>query len=88
MHPTKEVIASWPKANFKDPVTRGHALTIVNIIFIVLVFLTVGLRYYTRVKITRSFGQDDIVIGLSLVSRRVLVYGVYNTNLTRSPHSP
>ena len=68
MHPTKEVIATWPKPNFVNPVTRGPALTIVNIIFIILVFLVVGLRYYTRLRITRSFGQDDIVIGLSVVS--------------------
>ena len=67
MHPTKEVIASWPAPNFVNPVTRGPALTIVNIIFIILVFIVVGLRYYTRLRITRSFGQDDIVIGLSLV---------------------
>ena len=67
MHPTKEVIASWPAPNYVDPVTRGSALTVVNIIFIILVFFVVGLRFYTRLHITRSFGQDDIVIGLSLV---------------------
>jgi len=57
MHPTKEVIDSWPAPNFKDPITRGSALTVVNIIFIILVFLVVSLRYYTRLKITHSFGQ-------------------------------
>ena len=67
MHPTKEIIASWPKPNWVNPETRGPALTVVNIVFIILVFLVVGLRYYTRLKITRSFGQDDVVIGLSLV---------------------
>ena len=67
MHPTKEIIEGWPKPNYVDPVTRGPALTIVNIIFIILVFLVVGLRYYTRLRITHSFGQDDIVIGLSVV---------------------
>lgn len=67
MHPTKEVIASWPAPNYVDPITRGPALTVVNIVFIILVFLVVGLRYYARIKISRSFGQDDIVIGLSLV---------------------
>jgi len=64
MHPTQEIIDSWPAPNFKDPVTRGSALTVVNIIFIILVFLVVGLRYYTRLRITHSFGQDDIVSGL------------------------
>lgn len=67
MHPTKEIIAGWPKHNWVNPETRGPALTVVNIIFIILVFVVVGLRYYTRIKITRNFGQDDVVIGLSLV---------------------
>ena len=67
MHPTAAVIASWPKPNYVDPVTRGPALTIVNIIFIILVLIVVALRYYTRLRITNSFGQDDIVIGLSLI---------------------
>lgn len=67
MHPTKEIIDSWPAPNFKNPITRGSALTVVNIIFIILVFLVVGLRYYTRLRITKSFGLDDWVIGLSLI---------------------
>ncbi|KAI4266450.1 MAG: hypothetical protein L6R38_008734, partial [Xanthoria sp. 2 TBL-2021] len=67
MHPTKEVIASWPKPNYVNPDTRGPALTVVNIVFIVLVFIVVGLRYYTRIRITRSFGIDDYVIGASVV---------------------
>ena len=69
MHPTKEIIEGWPAPNYVNPVTRGPALTIVNIIFIILVFLFVGLRFYTRLRITHSFGQDDVVIGLSVVSR-------------------
>lgn len=67
MHPTKEIIEGWPAPNYVDPVTRGPALTIVNIIFIILVFLVVGLRFYTRLRITHSFGQDDVVIGLSVI---------------------
>ena len=68
MHPNAEVIASWPAPNFKDPITRGPALTIINAIFITLVILVVGLRFYTRLRITRSLGLDDWVIALSLVS--------------------
>ncbi|KAL8682389.1 MAG: hypothetical protein Q9186_001579 [Xanthomendoza sp. 1 TL-2023] len=67
MHPTKEIIASWPKPNFVNAETRGPALTVVNIVFIILVFLVVALRYYTRLRITKSFGLDDWVIGASLV---------------------
>lgn len=67
MHPTQEIIDSWPAPNYVNPHTRGSALTVVNIIFIILVFFTVGARYYTRLRITRSFGLDDWVIGLSLI---------------------
>ena len=67
VHPTKEIIESWPAPNFVNPVTRGPGLTIVNGIFITLVLAVVGLRYYTRLRITKSFGLDDWVIGVSLV---------------------
>ncbi|KAI4200221.1 MAG: hypothetical protein LQ350_004079 [Teloschistes chrysophthalmus] len=67
MHPSKEIIQSWPKPNFINPETRGPALTVVNIVFIILVVLVVALRFYTRLRITRSFGLDDWVIGASLV---------------------
>lgn len=68
MHPTAEIIAGWPTPNYENPVTRGSALTVVNIIFIILVFVVAGLRFYTRLRITRSFGLDDWVIAASLVS--------------------
>ena len=68
MHPTAEIIAGWPAPNYVNPVTRGSALTVVNIIFIILVFVVAGLRFYTRLRITRSFGLDDWVIAASLVS--------------------
>jgi len=67
MHPSAEIIASWPKSNFVNPLTRGSALTVVNVIFITLVFILVALRYYTRLRITKSFGLDDWIIGLSLI---------------------
>ncbi|KAL8664208.1 MAG: hypothetical protein Q9168_007955 [Polycauliona sp. 1 TL-2023] len=70
MHPTKEVIASWMSShtpNYVNPETRGPALTVVNIVFIILVFFVVGLRYYTRLRITKSFGIDDWVIGASVI---------------------
>lgn len=79
MHPTKEVIASWPKANFVNPETRGPALTVVNVVFIVLVVLVVTLRYYTRLRISKSFGLDDWVIGASLVRRAFSLYGTFLT---------
>ena len=67
MHPTAEIIAGWPKPNFINPITRGSALTVVNVVFITLVCIAVALRFYTRLRITKSFGLDDWVIGLSLI---------------------
>lgn len=70
MRPSAEVIASLPAPNSVDPVTGGSALTVVNIVFIILVCVIAGLRFYTRLRITHSFGLDDWVIAASLVSRR------------------
>lgn len=67
MHPSAEIIASWPKSNFENPISRGSALTVVNVIFITLVFISVALRYYTRLRIRKSFGLDVWIIGLSLI---------------------
>ena len=88
VHPTKEVMESWPAPNFVDPVTRGPALTIVNVIFITLVFVVVGLRYYTRLRITKSFGLDDWVIGVSLVNSRIFGTLSLLTCFIRFPRSP
>lgn len=68
MHdPPLQVVAGWPPPNFVDPETRGPALVITNVILIVLVLIAVALRYYARAKITRSFGIDDIFIGVAVV---------------------
>ena len=40
---------------------------IINGIFIVLVYITVGLRLYTRLYIKRWFGLDDVFILLALL---------------------
>lgn len=74
MHPTKEIIASWPKPNYVNPETRGSALTVVNVIFIILVVIVAALRFYTRIKITHSFGTDDWVIAASLVRRTYIKF--------------
>lgn len=66
VHPTKEVMESWPAPNFVDPVIRGPGFTVVNIMFAVLVFVVVALRYFTRLRITKSFGLDDWGIGVTL----------------------
>jgi hypothetical protein len=65
--PPVEVILSWPAPNYTDPTTRGEALLIVNLVFISIAFITVGLRLYTRIWIKRWFGWDDAAIVVALV---------------------
>lgn len=66
--PPVSVVLSWPTPNYENPVTRGPALIIVNIIFITLTVLTVVARLYTRLVIKRWFGIDDVFILLALAS--------------------
>lgn len=65
--PPPDVLATWPKPNYVDPVTRGDALLIVNVVFISLSFSIVLLRIFTRLRITGSFGIDDALIVVAMV---------------------
>lgn len=65
--PPPEVLASWPAPNYDDPHTQGPASVIVNVIFITLVVVTVGLRMYCRAFVRRWFGLDDVMILLAMV---------------------
>lgn len=57
--PPINVLESWPTPNYIDPVMRGPANIIVVAIFFPLALLTVGIRIYTRIRLSRSFGVDD-----------------------------
>ncbi|KAK5148889.1 hypothetical protein LTR04_000378 [Oleoguttula sp. CCFEE 6159] len=61
------VLLTFPLPNYQNPQIRGGALVVVNLIFIVLVVLAVGLRFYTRIAVKRWFGCDDVWIGLALL---------------------
>lgn len=74
--PPAEVLLAWPLPNYSDPVTRGDAVLIVNIITIIIAFLMTCLRLYTRLRITCTPGLDDIVIIISLVGLHL--YGSIN----------
>lgn len=65
--PPPEVLASWPVPNYVDPVTRGHAVNIVNIVLGVLAFIVTVLRLYTRFKITCTPGFDDALVVIAFV---------------------
>lgn len=65
--PPASVLASWPPPNYVDPETRGLGLLIVNIVFASLATVSVALRLYTRLRITASFGMDDVFEVIALV---------------------
>jgi hypothetical protein len=65
--PPLGVIESWPVPNYVNPVTRGPANIIINLVFFPLVCLVIALRVYTRLRISKSFGADDWLILASLV---------------------
>lgn len=65
--PPESVIASWPKPNYVDYQARGSGLLIVNVVFSALATILVALRIYTRLRITATFGLDDIFSLLALV---------------------
>lgn len=66
--PPAEVIASWPEPNYVNPQTRGRPeLLIVGGIFLSLSLITFSLRLYTRLRISKNFGADDIVLIIGVV---------------------
>ena len=60
-------LESWPTPNYANPETRGPGVIYINSILYPLVVAVVGIRTYTRVFISRSFGLDDTFILLAMV---------------------
>jgi len=82
LHPPISVIASWPRANLRDPSVRSDTFSIVIIFFLVLSGLTVGARLWARGVIQRNFAPEDYMIigaflcALAMASASVL--GTYS----------
>ncbi|KAL4747118.1 hypothetical protein BDW72DRAFT_23153 [Aspergillus terricola var. indicus] len=64
--PPPEVILTWPTPNYVNPPTRSHGVLIASIIFLALSTIITALRLYTRLRITRTAGLDDILVVLGL----------------------
>ncbi|PYI15296.1 integral membrane protein [Aspergillus japonicus CBS 114.51] len=60
--PPASVLATWPTPNYVDPVTRGNYVLIVSVVLLSVAFVVTCLRLYTRLRITCTFGFDDILI--------------------------
>lgn len=61
------VLASWPAPNYHDPVRRGPTGQIVSIILAVVAAVVLAMRMYTRLRVVRSFGLDDVLILVAFV---------------------
>lgn len=62
------VIFSWPAPNYVNPPTKGGGVDALAGTLGVFMLITVGLRYYVRLRVKRWFGFDDAFIGMALVS--------------------
>ncbi|TVY59034.1 hypothetical protein LCER1_G000618, partial [Lachnellula cervina] len=69
--PPPEVLAALPKPNYVDPVTRGDAKVIVNVVLFTILLSFLGLRIYTRTYLRKFFGTDDILILVALIPTSV-----------------
>ncbi len=61
--PPAEVIATWPTPNYINPVTRGPALVIIELIALPISTICLVLRLYTRMYVVRNgTGWDDWIM--------------------------
>ena len=86
--PPLEVYLSWPQPNYLHPSeVRGPAIIVLTFIFVPLLLILVGLRTYTRLRLTRNFGYDDIAIVAAvfptLACASITVYAVKNIGWDR-----
>ena len=66
--PPLSVIAEWPTPNYVDPESTGAGLLIANCVMLAVTSLVVSIRIYTRLRITKNLGWDDIFILVAMVS--------------------
>ncbi len=66
MYVSLEEIASWPTPDYVHPVTRGPGLIVMHLVLYPVILALVALRTYTRLRISRSFGLDDVFILLAM----------------------
>jgi len=84
--PPQSVVSKWPTANYINPDTRGPANLIIVSILLGIVAVILGIRLYTRIKISKGFGLDDVLILCAFVSRPPLGRGT--TSCTNSIQAP
>lgn len=66
--PPISVILSWPTPNYVDPSPiRGPGLLITTFIFFPIVLIMVSLRTFTRIRLSKAFGADDIFLIIATI---------------------
>ena len=66
--PPVEVFISWPQGNYAHPSeVRGPAVLIITLISVPILLILVSLRMYTRLRLTKNFGPDDVTILLAFI---------------------
>ena len=67
LFPPAAALHSSPTPNYTDPVTRGPALFITNIVFLALAAVAVFLRLYTRAYVRKWWAWDDAFVFAAFV---------------------
>lgn len=65
--PPKSYLATLPPPNYINPERHPPATSIVNLIMLPLCTIVVALRIFSRVRVSKSFGADDILIIVAMV---------------------
>lgn len=67
-YPTPQELASFPKPNYVDPITRRPLIVGVMGIMTVAVMLIMSCRLYSRTVLVYAIGWDDWIMLLATVS--------------------
>ncbi|GAB1320209.1 hypothetical protein MFIFM68171_10419 [Madurella fahalii] len=57
-----QTIASWPQPNYVNPEVHSPVSVIVELFLLCVVTILLSIRLYTRCRISRGFGRDDVLI--------------------------
>ena len=81
MYVSIPTVESWPTPNYINPQTRGDSVLIIHSTLYSLVVIVVGLRIYTRIWISRSFGLDDVFILIAMVLQQSTLLETLHTKI-------
>lgn len=65
--PPPEVLKTWPKPNYIDPVTRGPALMIVELTLLPIAMTVVFLRLWVRISWLKKSWYDDYLMIVAMI---------------------